>query len=328
MTGTTITRARGWPTAALEQFKTVGLAVRRESFLLCALLTLFLIGAPLLESVGILIVDGSEELRLELADLGVLGMLTGLVYPLVVWKGEFRFGESELWTLPLSHATNARVKIGAGWVWLMGVVAFGLVTLSLAVVILGGTLGLEETRLVATDLDGARQGLTEAIQIVSWRAPAWHWILPFAGATGGYFFASALFVGLRRPVPLGRRAVGRLPWAGPSRRRWAGVDGCPLARRPRRRYRGHSRHGGVRGSDLQRHVGVWRALARLGSHHHSWRVGRENRGWVDRWLGVRLGGVRAPQGRVDVPSGSLGKRPTRPAGPSSGISGPVPGSIC
>ena len=199
MTEAVLNRLPAWSSVAVEQVKSVGLAVRRETVVLCTGLVVLLIGAPLLPRFGVEVMDNVPGLGLDPADLGVLAMLTGLVFPLLVWKDERRFGESEIWILPFDHASQARMKVMAGWVWLMGVVAFGVATISLTLIVLGGSLGLEETRLLATDLAGAREGLSTAITTVRWRTPAWYWILPFTSATGAYLVISALLLGSRRP---------------------------------------------------------------------------------------------------------------------------------
>jgi hypothetical protein len=72
--------------------------------------------------------------------------------PIVVWRGEERFGASFLWTLPVDRWRHALAKVFAGWVWLMGGVAL-FVLWSLALTLLsGGNILAEETLRVLRSL--------------------------------------------------------------------------------------------------------------------------------------------------------------------------------
>src|SRR5688572_7684972 len=46
--------------------------------------------------------------------------VVGLLLPIMVWRGEDRFGAGFLWTLPVDRRRHALARVFAGWVWLMG----------------------------------------------------------------------------------------------------------------------------------------------------------------------------------------------------------------
>jgi hypothetical protein len=204
----------------MEQFRVVGLAVRREGLLLCAGLVAAAFGGQLMEDFS----PPSRPLVVDPSDLGLLAVLVALVAPIGVWKGERLFGESPLWTVPVQHALHARLKIASGWVWLMAVIAFGYLVIIAAVLLAGGTVGGDETRMLATDVDAAEAGIAGSLTPTPWSTQLWQWTLPFTAATPVYLAASAFLIGLRRPVVwaagcwLGVIALGEV--AGSDRLGW------------------------------------------------------------------------------------------------------------
>jgi hypothetical protein len=116
--------------------------------------------------------------------------IVGLLLPIVVWRGEERFGASFLWTLPVDRWRHALAKVFAGWVWLMGGVAL-FVLWSLALTLLsGGNILAEETRRV----------LNAAVETVRWTPEPLLWLAPFTSATATYLLASALALATRHPL--------------------------------------------------------------------------------------------------------------------------------
>jgi len=204
----------------MEQLRVVGLALRREGLVLCAGLVAFLLIQPFVEDVA----PEGRPLVVDPADLGYVAVLVALVAPLGVWKGERPFGESQLWTVPVDHARHARLKIAAGWVWLMAVVTFGYLAIVLAVNLSGGMVGMDETRLLIADPGLARSGVAGPLPGEPWSTQPWQWVLPFTAATAVYLAASAFLIGLRRPVMWGVSCwlaflgvgslaeSGRVPW--------------------------------------------------------------------------------------------------------------------
>ena len=186
--------------AAVEQARVVGLAVKWEVLAICALMAFGLVAIPIMEMFETYI-DGEPLTALNPADLGYVAMMLALVTPLGVWRGESRFGESPLWTLPVDHARHARMKVAAGWLWLMTVVTVGLLAMCGMVLMLeDGMLGIDVTRTLVLDPAGAAAGRADAVREVAWSTPWWQWLLPFTAATATYLVATALWVGAKRPL--------------------------------------------------------------------------------------------------------------------------------
>lgn len=182
-------------TVVTEQAWAVGLAVRREllaagAFLVSLLLALTIIG--LAPGLAVQIdIDGPIVLNPEDA-LGYMAVIVGLVFPLAVWKGEAPFGDTQLWTLPVDRQRHALIKVGAGWAWLTGLIAAGMLCLALGVLVSGGSVGESGTRLLFVDGPGTTRP-------VPWSTPWWQWVMPFTAATAAYLLASALILGTKRP---------------------------------------------------------------------------------------------------------------------------------
>jgi hypothetical protein len=103
----------------------------------------------------------------------------------------------------VKHALHARLKIAAGWVWLMAVVGFGLLMFVSSVKLAGGVVGVDETRLFVVNPELARGGPAGPLTEVRWTSQLWQWTLPFTAATAVYLAASAFLIGFRRPVVWG-----------------------------------------------------------------------------------------------------------------------------
>ncbi len=127
-------------------------------------------------------------------------VLAALLLPLVVWKGERRFGDTPLWSLPVDHRRHALLKVAAGWVWLLAILGAALVWVTLTVLASGGALGVDEVRLLILDPVGATAGTPGATESVRWTTPWWEWALPFTSATAAYLLASTLMLATARPL--------------------------------------------------------------------------------------------------------------------------------
>jgi hypothetical protein len=128
--------------------------------------------------------------------------IVGLLLPIVVWRGEERFGASFLWTLPVDRWRHALVKVFAGWVWLMGGVAL-FVLWSLALTLLsGGNILAEETLRVLRSVSVSPSGTLDpaAVETVRWTPEPLLWLAPFTSATATYLLASALGLATRHPL--------------------------------------------------------------------------------------------------------------------------------
>ena len=200
MSATTVGRTPSPSAVAVEQTKVVGLAMRWELLATGALLLCGLLAIPFVNMFETY-VDGEPATSLNPADLGILAAIVALVTPLGVWKGESRFGESRLWTLPVDHARHARMKVAAGWLWLMAVTAVGLLAvIAMALMLDDGALGIDVTRTLVVDPAGAAAGLPDALREVVWSTPWWQWLIPFTAATAAYLAATALWVGMKHPL--------------------------------------------------------------------------------------------------------------------------------
>lgn len=174
-----------------EQLRAVGIAIRREAAAVAAVvavptLAAFLHAQWLGESFSF---DGVDDV----AGLAWMAAAVALLAPLAVWKGEARFGGSPLWFLPVDHRRHALLKVGAGWAWLMAVVAAGILCIFLVTLLGGGTFGAEEALLV---LDASRPSGARSLV---WTTPWWQWVAAFTGATALYLLGSALLLATAHP---------------------------------------------------------------------------------------------------------------------------------
>lgn len=174
--------------ATAAQLKAVGLAVRRE-----VLVAGTLYGAILLYTVLYALAKGESFGLGHIGGPGVAAGLAAFLFPVAVWKGEKRFGFSTLWTLPLDHARHALLKVAAGWMWVMGLTTAFLLSMILAALISGGSVGVETTRLV---LDASAPS---GMRTVEWSTPWWQWLVPFCAASTTYLLGSALVLATDHP---------------------------------------------------------------------------------------------------------------------------------
>lgn len=167
MTTATITRTPGLRAAWREQLRAVWLGTRRE-----LIATGLILGIPMLVAAIVAIYFG-DSISMDPAEgYGWVAAALGVLLPLAVWKDEDRFGDSQLWILPVDHARHALVKVAAGWAVLMGLLAALLLWAVLLVVVSGGGLAGEETRLLITDPVAAGAGTGGLAELV-WTAQWW-----------------------------------------------------------------------------------------------------------------------------------------------------------
>jgi hypothetical protein len=171
-----------------KEVRAVGLALSRELTIATALLA------------GFCILTAATAIRFEerlSLDEGFLypALVVALLLPWAVWKGNPPFGHAVLWTLPVRRQNAALAKIVAGALWLVLAMAVALASLSLMALATGGSLGIEEVRLVA----GASGGLAGAAE-TRWATPLWMWLVPFGAALLAYVVSSAALLGLHHPV--------------------------------------------------------------------------------------------------------------------------------
>jgi hypothetical protein len=171
-----------------KEVRAVGLALSRELTIATALLA------------GFCVLTAATAIRFQerlSLDEGFLypALVVALLLPWAVWKGNPPFGHAVLWTLPVRRQNAALAKIVAGALWLVLAMAVALASLSLMALATGGSLGIEEVRLVA----GASGGLAGAAE-TRWATPLWMWLVPFGAALLAYVVSSAALLGLHHPV--------------------------------------------------------------------------------------------------------------------------------
>ncbi|MYH49977.1 MAG: hypothetical protein F4151_10745 [Gammaproteobacteria bacterium] len=205
MTDSTAGRLPAMKTVWIEQLRVVGLAIRRAGArpalarVLGAVARIAGSRRPGRQAMG----DGEGgQLVFDPGEppWGFFAVLAALLLPFVAWKGERRFGDTPLWSMPVDHRRHTLLKVAAGWVWLLAILSAALVWVTLTVLASGGTLGVDEVRLLVLDPAGAAAGTPGAMESVNWTTPWWEWALPFTSATAAYLVASTLMLATRRPL--------------------------------------------------------------------------------------------------------------------------------
>jgi hypothetical protein len=179
----------------LEHVRTLGLALRVPAAVAAGLLGL----ATLLVVFGLPGQGDTIDFRPE---RHMLPVLLALVFSMIVWRGEDRFGFGFLWTVPVDRRRHALTRVLAGWVWLMGAVALFVLWLLALTFLSGGILLREETIHVLTSSlpapgTGPDPGVVQTVRLTP--QPLF-WLTPFTAATGAYLLASAVALGLRHPL--------------------------------------------------------------------------------------------------------------------------------
>ena len=205
MTDSTIGRIPAMKAVWMEQLRVVGLAIRREAALVALVLALGSITVIAISRLPVLQVIFNEDMRDLVFDPAespwmFLPVLAALLLPLVVWKGERRFGDTPLWSLPVDHRRHVLLKAAAGWVWLMAILGAFFVWATLTTLVSGGSVGVDEVRLLLLDAVGASAGTPGSMESVNWTTPWWQWALPFTSASAAYLLATTLILATARPL--------------------------------------------------------------------------------------------------------------------------------
>ncbi|MDF1504847.1 hypothetical protein [Roseisolibacter sp. H3M3-2] len=136
-------------------------------------------------------------------ELSIIPGVVGLLLPIGVWRGEDRFGDGLLWTLPVDRRAHALARVAAGWAWLLLALAvFQAWLLALVLLTGGNVLGDQVVQVLASGTTLAPMGAVEPSQLRTVRLPAEPalWLVPFTAATGAYAIGSAYALGVRHPV--------------------------------------------------------------------------------------------------------------------------------
>ena len=179
---------RPFGTLLASELRVVGLALSREAALAAAGLALLCI------LVAATAIRYGERLD-AMPELLLAVMPVAAILPWLVWKGDPPFGRAFLWTLPVRRQQAALARTIAGAVWLIVAVTAALVGLLAMAAATGGSIGIEEERLVGPYAAGVR-----GASRVAWVTPLWMWLTPFGGALVVYAGSTAILLGLRHPL--------------------------------------------------------------------------------------------------------------------------------
>ena len=157
-----------------EQFRSVGVAIRREGFLYLGalvVLAILAIGAVLraiaMHKVG-------NDMGVTFSTPGSIPMvMLGLVAPFAVWRSEDPSRRAYHWSMPVARGPHTLIKITSGWAWLMIAVLCYLVFILLLATVIPAMAG-QPSRLGAT--------------------PAWEWVTLFSAPTVAYLLVSIVVV--------------------------------------------------------------------------------------------------------------------------------------
>ena len=158
-----------------HQFRSVGLALRRDALIGC-----FLVGlATLLFAWGYLenvrSRSGDFTFAVHPAAIGLLFVLGGLLIPASVWRQDEPERRAYFWSLPVGREVHQLTRVFAGWAWWMiGGLALFAWFLALALLI--------ESPLSKSIAPGHAAEFRDL--------PLWHWAVPFAAATATYLLGT------------------------------------------------------------------------------------------------------------------------------------------
>jgi hypothetical protein len=162
-----------WGAVALEQLRMLALLQRRD------LIAVALIGGLIMASAsyGLLMLGAVDTRPAELHSFafGVPLVLIGLMWPLGMWRHGRPGQRDYFWTLPVARGPHMLLRVGLGWVLLVGVLLFVL----------------------------AIGAFVLAAFVTRWGDPALplsHWFAPLITASLAYLLVSALAVQLDNPV--------------------------------------------------------------------------------------------------------------------------------
>jgi hypothetical protein len=170
------------------------------------------LGAALLLLSGLAALRDGKGVHL-VPTYALLSALVGGLVPIAVWRGEYRVRRSYLASLPVDRAGHVLLKVAAGWGWLLLLTAAFLLGLCALALATGGTVGVDELRVMRRDLPGGVLPVGVLPADVGrlarrWSTPGWHWASFFTGATAAYLLGSAVVLaGSRARRWLGGLAV-------------------------------------------------------------------------------------------------------------------------
>lgn len=210
-----------WRDVLREQFAVIGLSLRIPMLLALAL------GAVVTVLVAMDAARGHWPAGIHAEPIELPGIV-GVIFPLLVWAREERFGPGYFWTLPVDRVRHALAKVVAGWLWLMlGVLLFSLALVAITLVAGDPLVPVETIHLLTAPLATPGPVDPDMLRQATWAPGPLIWAVPFTAATAGYLLGSAVVVGIRHllrwAVGVGLLFVG-LSALGDAASRLLGID--------------------------------------------------------------------------------------------------------
>lgn len=156
-----------WSAVAEEQFRSVGLALRREALAAAGFVTLATLWLTYVQT------QSFHDVAVPFApEAGVPAAILALLVPMAVWKGEGPAGRGYHRAMPVSHAFHAIARSLSGLVWLLAALVAYFAWLGAASAFTGGRVE---------------------------PSYEWQWLVPFTGAAVMYLLGSALTLATAHP---------------------------------------------------------------------------------------------------------------------------------
>ena len=187
-----------WQAVTREQFKAVGLAVKREALVLGCLIVAFtgIFLWSYLRSLG----NPNHNVSFDFVPTVVLPLLLlGFLVPLSVWKGDEPSRRSYLWSMPTDRSRHTLLKNFNGWVWFMVLIAAYLLWMLGLAAVTGSDIGVESSTLFIGNWDAPGDPSPEDFHRLRWIIPAWQWAVPFTAATIAYLLGSVVAIASDHP---------------------------------------------------------------------------------------------------------------------------------
>jgi len=152
--------APAWTAVAREQFRSVGVALRREALVAAGFFGLLSVWIVYLNTYGF------SDAKVPFSpEAGVPAVILALLVPMAVWKGEDPARRGYHRAMPVNHGAHAVMRALSGLVWTLGATLAYFAWFGVASALTGGHVDHE-----------------------AW----WLWLTPFAGVAVTYLLGSAL----------------------------------------------------------------------------------------------------------------------------------------
>ena len=185
MKSSTLRSTSSWRRVFGAQFRSVGITIRPAATAAGVVMIIVTLLA------GYIFFGESEGLAVR-PDLAIAVALVAPLLAIAVWREEYYFQRSYLASLPVDETLHVLVKVAAGWIWLMAFAAVVMLWMMAVAVMSGGQIGVDELRVMATEL--STDSPSDDIKTFTrrWTTPTWQWAAFFTGPTVTYLVGSAL----------------------------------------------------------------------------------------------------------------------------------------